>query len=75
MADDKTKAGGSDRNRIDVHQDYELHDWARKFNVSPDQLKDAVKAVGDHADQVEMHLKGSRASSNAASQAAAEGKK
>lgn len=61
MADDKSKANGSDRLRINVHEDYELRDWAKKFNVSPEQLKEAVRAVGDRADKVETHLKGAKA--------------
>jgi len=28
MADDKTEAGGQDRSRINVHEDYELRSWA-----------------------------------------------
>ncbi len=70
MADDKTGANGPARDRINVNQDDELRDWAKKFNVSPDQIKEAVQAVGDHADDVEMHLKGSRSSSNASREAA-----
>ena len=58
MADDKSQSGGQDRSRIDVNQDYELRDWAKKFGVTPEQLKDAVKAVGTGADAVEKHLKG-----------------
>lgn len=69
MADDRTKANGPDRNRIDVNEEYELRDWSKKFGVSPEQIKEAVRAVGDRADDVEMHLKGSRASSNASSEA------
>jgi len=75
MADDKTKANGPDRNRINVNEDYELRDWAKKFDASPEQIKDAVRAVGDRADQVEMHLKGSRASRNARSAGVANGRK
>jgi hypothetical protein len=75
MADDKTKANGPDRDRINVNEDYELRDWAKKFNASPEQIKDAVRAVGDRADKVEMHLKGSRASSNASREASAEDRK
>jgi hypothetical protein len=60
MADDKTQRGGQDRSRINVNQDYELRDWAKKFGVSADEVKKAVQAVGDRADQVEAHLKGSR---------------
>jgi len=60
MSDDKTKAGGQDRSRISVDEDYEVRDWARKFGVSPDELKAAVKAVGNQAAAVEAHLKGRR---------------
>ncbi|VTU42022.1 MULTISPECIES: DUF3606 domain-containing protein [unclassified Variovorax] len=58
MADDKTKTGGQDRSRINVNEDYELRDWSAKFGVSPEQLKEAVKAVGPMAQDVERHLKG-----------------
>lgn len=72
--DDKSRAHGQDRNRINVNQDYEVRDWARRFDASPQQIREAVEAVGDRADKVEMHLKGSRASSNASSEQAAEGR-
>lgn len=65
MSDDTTNAQGQDRQRIDIHQDYELRDWSKKFDVTPEQLKEAVQAVGDRAADVEQHLKGSRATSNA----------
>jgi hypothetical protein len=52
MADDKTKVGGQDRQRINVNQDYELRDWARSLNTTPERIKEAVKAVGDRADKV-----------------------
>lgn len=58
MADDKSKPGGQDRTRIDVNEDYELKDWSRKFNVTPEQLKAAVQAVGTSVSAVEQHLKG-----------------
>jgi hypothetical protein len=57
MADDLKKAGGQDRKRIDVSEDYELRDWAARFGVTKDQLKAAVAAVGDQADKVEQYLK------------------
>lgn len=56
MADDLTKRGGQDPKRINVHEAHELRDWSKKFNVTPEQLKDAVKAVGDSADAVAKHL-------------------
>ena len=65
MSDNTQQRGGQDRERINVHQDHELRRWAKKFDATPEQLKEAVQAVGDRADAVEMHLKGSRASTNA----------
>ncbi|HEY9065107.1 MAG TPA: DUF3606 domain-containing protein [Burkholderiaceae bacterium] len=57
MADDKSKPGGRDRNRINMNQEYEVRDWSRRLGVSPEQLKEAVKAVGPNAKDVEAHLK------------------
>ena len=58
MPDDLQKRDGSDRQRINVNEDYELRDWSKKFGVSPDQLKEAVQAVGTQADRVQEFLKG-----------------
>ena len=56
MADDRTWKSGLDRTRIDVQQDDELDDWSERLGVSPDRVKDAVKAVGPNVDAVERHL-------------------
>lgn len=71
MADDTTQAQGSDRLRINVHETYELRDWAKRFDATPEQVEEAVKAVGDRAADVEMHLKGTRSSTNASAARAA----
>ena len=57
-------AGSQDVKRIDLGDAAGLREWARKFDATPEQLREAVAAVGDHPDDVEMHLKGSRRSSN-----------
>ncbi|NYE22857.1 DUF3606 domain-containing protein [Pigmentiphaga litoralis] len=57
MSDDKSAVGQADRLRINVHEDYELHDWSKKFGVTPDELRAAVSAVGPMAADVEKHLK------------------
>ena len=57
MADDLSKRGGRDRQRIDVGQDHELRSWSEKFGVSRETLKEAVQAVGDDASKVEQHLR------------------
>jgi hypothetical protein len=61
MSDDKSKSGGQDRSRISLTEDYEVRDWAKKFGVTADELKAAVKAVGSDAKAVEAHLKAAKA--------------
>jgi len=56
MTDDKSNSGSPDRDRINVHEDYELRDWSKKFGVSPDELKKAVQSVGTSAEAVRKHL-------------------
>jgi hypothetical protein len=75
MPDSTTSRGGQDRTRINLRQEYELRDWARKFNATPDQIKDAVGRVGDLATDVEMDLNGSRSTTNAEAEAEAEAEK
>jgi hypothetical protein len=58
MPDNLQQRGGRDRQRIDVHQDYELRDWSKKFGVTPERLKEAVQAVGNESAKVEQYLKG-----------------
>jgi hypothetical protein len=48
--------GGPDRARIKVKQAYELREWAERFGVSPREVREAVRTVGDHADRVEALL-------------------
>ena len=50
--------------RIDLRDEAALREWSQKLDATSEQLREAVAAVGDHADDVEMHLKGSRSSSN-----------
>lgn len=57
MSDDKTKSGGQDRSRINIHEVYEVSDWSKKFGVSKQELIDAVGVVGTDAKKVEDHLK------------------
>ena len=56
MADDKSKTGKADRDRINVNEPYELRDWSKKFGVSPERLKEAVAKVGPMASDVANHL-------------------
>ncbi|MES2977692.1 MAG: DUF3606 domain-containing protein [Pseudomonadota bacterium] len=58
MPDNQQNAQGQDRERINVHQDYELRDWSKSLNTTPERLNEAVQAVGDRADRVREYLKG-----------------
>ena len=55
---------GTEPDRIDLASDASLAEWSKKLAVTEDQLKEAVSKVGDRATDVEMHLKGSRSTTN-----------
>jgi len=59
-----TSQPGVQPDRIDVNDPQELERWAKKLDASAEQLRQAVQAVGERAADVEMHLKGARASTN-----------
>jgi hypothetical protein len=46
MADDRSKRGAADRDRINMNEEYEVRYWTQKWKVSPDQLAAAVHEVG-----------------------------
>lgn len=56
MADNLNDRGPQDRSRVNVNEEWELQYWSKKFGVSAQQLRDAVKAVGTSADAVGKHL-------------------
>jgi hypothetical protein len=60
MSDDKSKTGGQARKLISLSEDHNVRDWSKKFGVTPDELRAAVKAVGNDAATVEAHVKGKR---------------
>jgi hypothetical protein len=60
MPDDTSKTGG-DRKFISLEQDYEVRDWAKSLGCTPEQLRDAVKAVGNSVDKVREYLSARRA--------------
>lgn len=56
MADDTSKSGQGDRQRININQPHELRYWTEALGVSEQQLKDAVKTAGVMAEDVRRHL-------------------
>jgi hypothetical protein len=62
MADDPSKKGPQDRSRINTSEGHEVRYWSQKFGVSPEELKAAVRKVGNSAKAVENELKAGAAS-------------
>ena len=56
MAGDPKKVGKPDRDRINVHEDYELRDWSQILGVSADRLKKTVRKVGPMVADVRREL-------------------
>ncbi|MBG6072018.1 MULTISPECIES: DUF3606 domain-containing protein [unclassified Polaromonas] len=59
-----TTQPGVQPDRIDTNNPVACAKWAKKLDVTEAQLHEAVKAVGDVASDVEMHLKGSHSTTN-----------
>lgn len=68
MTDSKTDQNntpaGVQPDRIDVSSEAAVAEWAKKLQVTSMQITDAVAEVGDLATEVEMHLKGTRSTTN-----------
>jgi hypothetical protein len=58
MADDRTKRGPQDRRRISLREQYEVQYWTKKLGVTVDELKAAIKRVGNSAKAVENEITG-----------------
>ena len=57
MDDNPSNRGSVDRERrINLEQMHEVRYWIEKFGVTPEQLREAVYAVGSMADAVEQHI-------------------
>ena len=57
MADDRSKIGKPDRDRINMKEDYEVNHWKKALDVSGQQLAGAVRAVGPMVKDVKKYLK------------------
>ena len=57
MADDKSKTRPQDAQRVNIHEDYEVEYWTKKFGCTKQQLIAAVGAVGPVVKDVEAELK------------------
>lgn len=57
MSDNKDQTGKPDRDRVNTSESYEVAYWCKKLGCSEAKLKEAVKAVGPMAKDVEEYLR------------------
>ena len=55
-----TRGRNQDRDKINLHEDYEVRYWAETLGVSKEQLAEAVKEVGNSADRVREYFSSRR---------------
>lgn len=54
--DNKDKVGAPDKDRINIHENYEVEYWANKFNVTPERLREVVKYAGTSVETVKAYF-------------------
>lgn len=57
MPDDRESRGPADAARVNIHEDYEVQYWTKKFACTLEQLAAAVAKAGTSATAVEAALK------------------
>ena len=56
MNDDRSKRREPDRARINLGEDYELRYWTKTLGVGPQEIMDAIGAVGNSSERVREYL-------------------
>ncbi len=56
MADNKSKTAPQDASRVNVHEDYEVAYWTKKWGVTKAALEAAVKKAGTSVTAVAKEL-------------------
>lgn len=59
MSDSTTNRGEPERSRVNVNQNHELRYWMDALDVTEDELRAAVRAVGTSADEVREYIRSS----------------
>lgn len=55
--DNKNKVGSPDRDRINIHENYEVEYWTKTLGITAEELRKAVDAAGTSAEAVRKHIK------------------
>lgn len=56
MSDDLNNRGAQDRQRVNINEEHEILYWTGALDVTPEELRQAVKEVGPMADDVRKFL-------------------
>ena len=56
MADHLDNRGAQNRSRVNIHEDYEVRYWTKKWGVSKEQLTEAVQKAGVSSEAVARRL-------------------
>jgi len=57
MGDDLSRKGPSDSGKVSLNEEWERRYWARTFEVTEEELQEAVAAVGPHVDSLRRHFR------------------
>ena len=57
MAGNRNDSGPRDRTTINMNEDFEVRYWSKELGVSVQQLKSAMRSVGDKTDDIRKELK------------------
>jgi hypothetical protein len=57
MSDSKDIRGPQDRSRVALDQDYEVRYWTQRFECSEEELRRAVRKVGNSVEAIVKELK------------------
>lgn len=49
MADNKDKKDYRDRSQVNSNEHYEVEYWSKKWNITPDELKETIKNSGTNS--------------------------
>ena len=57
MADNKDLRDGRDRDRVAGNEEYEVRHLSEKMNVSAEEVRNAIKQVGNNREKIEEFLR------------------
>ena len=61
MSDNRAKTDNRDRTQINVNEPYEVQYWSAKLNVTPQELRDAIKQANtENVKKIEEYLRNRR---------------